>query len=110
MKFKRTFTNGNGDKETEHRNVSVVTIISAVVLMGVLVTTGMGIGNVLAEVDKIEGKADRMEVIAQYDKLATKIDSNKALYDVELKAINTKTDYIFNILQQQYGAVQVVTE
>ena len=110
MKFKRTFKNGDGVIETEHRNVSVVTIISAVVLMGVLVTTGMGIGNVLAEVDKIEAKADRTEVIAQYDKLATKIDTNKDLYDEKLKSIERNTDYIFNILQQQYGPVQVVTE
>lgn len=107
MKFKRTFKNGDGLKEPEQRNVSAMTIIASVALMSVFVITGMEIGNVLAEVGKIEGKADRTEVIAQYNKLTTKIDAHKELYDEKLRSIDNKTDYMYNILLQQYGAVRV---
>lgn len=109
MILKRTCTNGNGDKVHERRNVSLTTIVTSVLAIGGLMTGGMFIGEVLAEVAKIKGKADAGMVTQQYARIEEKMDSNKELYDEKLLRIGQKTDYIYDILQQQYGAVQVNT-
>ncbi len=110
MQLKRHYKNGDEEIMPERRNVSMGAIISAAVLMTTFVVTGVYIGDVLAEVKKIDGKADRSEVRQQYANLEQKIDSNRELYDVKLDNIDQKTEYIYDILLQNYGAVQVKTE